>query len=75
MLFLSLFFLVFFPVFFLLYWYVFDRRVKAQNILVLAGSYFFYGWWDWRFLLLLAGSSLLNYVLGLLMARTDRQRD
>jgi alginate O-acetyltransferase complex protein AlgI len=72
MLFLSLPFLVFFVFFFFLYWYLFNRRVKVQNFLVLVGSYFFYGWWDWRFLLLLAGSSLLNYVLGLLMGRTDR---
>ncbi len=72
MLFLSLPFLLFFVVFFFLYWFLFDRRVMAQNILVLAGSYFFYAWWDWRFLLLLAGSSLLNFILGLLMGRTDR---
>jgi len=73
MLFLSLSFLLFFPVFFLLYWFVFNRRLKAQNILVLAGSYFFYGWWDWRFLLLLIGSSALNYVLGIGMNRTKRE--
>jgi D-alanyl-lipoteichoic acid acyltransferase DltB (MBOAT superfamily) len=72
MLFPSLPFLVFFPSFFLLYWYVFDRRLAAQNFLVLAGSYFFYAWWDWRFLFLLIGSSLLNYALGLLMGRTAR---
>src|SRR5580698_7749367 len=72
MLFLSLPFLLFFVVFFFLYWFLFDRRVMAQNMLVLAGSYFFYAWWDWRFLLLLAGSSLLNFILGLLMGRTDR---
>jgi alginate O-acetyltransferase complex protein AlgI len=73
MLFLSLPFLLFLPVFFLLYWYVFDRNLRAQNWLVLAGSYFFYAWWDWRFLFLLIGSSLLNYMLGLLLARTDRE--
>ena len=72
MLFPSLPFLLFFPVFFLLYWYVFERSLRAQNWLVLAGSYFFYGWWDWRFLFLLIASSLLNYLLGLLLARTNR---
>lgn len=72
MLFLSLPFLAFFSVFFFIYWFVFVRRVKMQNFLVLAGSYFFYAWWDWRFLLLLIGSSLLNYGLGLLMDRTAR---
>lgn len=68
--FLSLPFLAFFPIFFFLYWYLFARSVRAQNFLILAGSYFFYGWWDWRFLFLLAGSSLVNYVLGLLMRRS-----
>jgi alginate O-acetyltransferase complex protein AlgI len=72
MLFLSLPFLLFLPAFFLLYWFVFNRRLKAQNFLVLAASYFFYGWWDWRFLLLLIGSSALNYGLGILMNRTRR---
>jgi D-alanyl-lipoteichoic acid acyltransferase DltB (MBOAT superfamily) len=72
MLFLSLPFLWFLPAFFLLYWFVFDRRLKAQNFLILAGSYFFYAWWDWRFLLLLIGSSALNYGLGILMDRTKQ---
>jgi D-alanyl-lipoteichoic acid acyltransferase DltB (MBOAT superfamily) len=72
MLFLSLPFLLFLPVFFLLYWFVFGRRLKAQNFLILAGSYFFYAWWDWRFLLLLIGSSALNYGLGIGMGRTKQ---
>ena len=70
--FLSLPFLVFLPVFFLLYWYVFGGSLKAQNWLVLAGSYVFYGWWDWRFLFLLIGSSLLNFWLGIALGRTKR---
>lgn len=53
--------------------FLFDRQAMTQNVLLLAGSYFFYAWWDWRFLLLLAGSSLLNYGLGLLMARTKEE--
>ncbi len=72
MLFLSLPFLFFFPVFFLLYWYVFVGSLKAQNWLVLVGSYILYGWWDWRFLFLLIGSSLLNFGLGIWMDRTKR---
>jgi alginate O-acetyltransferase complex protein AlgI len=72
MLFLSLPFLVFLPVFFLLYWYVFAGSLKAQNWLVLVGSYIFYGWWDWRFLFLLIGSSALNYGLGVALGRTKR---
>ena len=72
MLFLSRPFLLFLPLFFLLYWYGFGSSLKGQNFLVLAGSYFFYAWWDWRFLFLLAGSSLLNYWLGLGLARAKK---
>jgi|SRR5215469_825555 len=36
---------------------------RAQNVLLLAASYFFYGWWDWRFLLLMVGSTAIDYVI------------
>ncbi|HXD77531.1 MAG TPA: MBOAT family O-acyltransferase [Puia sp.] len=71
--FLSLPFLLFLPAFFLLYWYVLDSSLPWQNLLVLAGSYLFYAWWDWRFLFLLTGSSLLNYWLGLGLERAARR--
>lgn len=32
---------------------------------MLSASYFFYGCWDWRFLLLIAFSSLIDYILGM----------
>ncbi|MCD8298156.1 MAG: MBOAT family protein, partial [Opitutae bacterium] len=51
MLFNSIEFALFLPVVFLLYWFVFNRSVKVQNLFVVAASYVFYGWWDWRFLL------------------------
>lgn len=70
MVFNSIPFTVFFLVFFLLYWFVFKRNLKAQNLLLLAGSYFFYAWWDWRFLLLLIGVSMLNYYLGIQIPKT-----
>ncbi len=64
MLFNSLNFAVFFPVVFVLYWLVFNRSLKVQNILLLAASYFFYACWDWRFLFLLAFSTALDYFTG-----------
>lgn len=70
MIFNSLPFAAFFAVFFILYWSVFRKDLRLQNLLVLAGSYFFYGWWNWRFLFLLIGSSLLNYLLGIWIAKT-----
>jgi alginate O-acetyltransferase complex protein AlgI len=34
---------------------------RGQNIFLLIASYFFYGWWDWRFLFLMAGSTITDY--------------
>lgn len=38
---------------------------RAQNILLLLASYLFYGWWDWRFLFLIAVSTIIDFVCGL----------
>lgn len=59
-------FLAFFIVFFPLYWWVSHKHsLTLRNALLLAGSYLFYGWWDWRFLGLLLFSSTMDYVVGL----------
>lgn len=68
MIFNSFEFLYFLPVVFSLYWFVFGRNGKWQNILLLIASYFFYACWDWRFLFLLMFSTGLDYVTGLQMA-------
>ncbi|WP_215225801.1 MBOAT family O-acyltransferase [Echinicola shivajiensis] len=65
MLFNSIEFLIFLPIVFLLYWSVFQKNLKAQNAFLLLASYLFYGWWDWRFLSLIAASSLVDYLCGL----------
>lgn len=67
MLFNSLIFLLYLPIVFVLYWFVF-RRLKWQNAFIVAASYIFYGWWDWRFLLLIAFTTLCSYFSGLLIA-------
>lgn len=69
MLFNSIEFALFLPVVFLLYWLVFRRSVRAQNLFVVAVSYLFYGWWDWRFLFLIAFTSLCSWGSGLLIER------
>ena len=73
MLFNSFEFLVFLPIVFLLYWFVFCGR-RWQNLLVVVASYVFYGWWNWRFLLLIALTSLCSYVSGLLLVHYEGQR-
>ncbi|MCY2951876.1 MAG: MBOAT family protein [Planctomycetota bacterium] len=42
-------------------------RIAARNLLLLAASYYFYGWWDWRFLGLLIFSTVVDYICGRLM--------
>lgn len=44
------------------------RRVRLQNLFLLAFSLFFYGWWDWRFLGLLVATVLVDYAVGLRIA-------
>ena len=70
MLFNSIDFAVFLPVVFFLYWFVFRRSLKLQNLFVVAASYLFYGWWDWRFLLLIIISTVTDYYVGLALKRT-----
>lgn len=69
MLFNSIEFAIFLPIVFLLYWFVFNKNLKLQNLFVVAASYVFYGWWDWRFLFLIAFTSLCSYVSGLLIEK------
>ena len=72
MVFNSLQFLLFAAVFFPLY---FALRGKARLWLSLIASYVFYGVWDWRFLTLIATSTLIDYYLGLsLEDETDDKR-
>jgi len=73
MLFNSFEFLVFLPVVFLLYWFAFRER-RWQNMLVVVASYVFYGWWDWRFLLLIVLTSLCSYGSGLLLEHYEGRR-
>ena len=69
MLFNSFEFLVFLPIVFALYWFVFASSYKAQNLLLLCASYFFYGWWDWRFLFLILFSTLVNFFIGIFIGK------
>lgn len=73
MLFNSLVFLFFLPIVFMFYWFVFRGR-RWQNLLLLIASYVFYGWWDWRFLLLIAFTSLCSYVSGIVIERCEGHR-
>ena len=64
MLFTTVEFGVFLLTVFIIYWNV-RSSCQIQNILLLVASYVFYGWWDWRFLILLICLSLFNYLIGI----------
>lgn len=68
MVFNSLVFLAFFLVVYGLY-----RALpfRGQNILLLVSSYFFYGWWDWRFLSLIFISTAVDYWAGLAIHQAE----
>jgi D-alanyl-lipoteichoic acid acyltransferase DltB (MBOAT superfamily) len=74
MLFNSINFAIFLPVVFVLYWFIVNKNLKTQNLLLLVSSYFFYAFWDWRFLFLLIFSTLLDYFTGLKMSQTQNEK-
>jgi len=71
MLFNSIDFAIFLPIVFILYWFVTSKNLKLQNILIVAASYFFYGWWDWRFLSLILFSTLIDYSVGVRLSKEE----
>jgi D-alanyl-lipoteichoic acid acyltransferase DltB (MBOAT superfamily) len=73
MLFNSIDFALFLPAAFLLYWFVFQRSVQLQNLFVVAASYVFYGWWDWRFLVLMTATIVCSYASGWLIEKYPRR--
>ncbi len=73
MLFNSAEFLIYLPIVFAIYWSVRKNR-RLQNLWIVAASYLFYGWWDWRFLMLIAFTSGLSWLSGAMMGRRRREK-
>ena len=61
-----IFLLIVLPIFYLL------PTKKTKNLFLLFSSYFFYGYWDWRFCLLLFLSTLIDYFVGIKLFNTNR---
>ena len=74
MLFNSIEFAIFLPIVFIIYWFVTNKNLKFQNLLLLSASYFFYSWWDWRFLSLIVFSSTIDYIVGVKLSSTKNER-
>lgn len=74
MLFNSIAFGMFLPLVFLFYWFITQKNLKLQNLFLLTASWFFYGWWDWRFLIMLIALSLCNYFFGLAIEKNIEKK-
>ena len=73
MLFNSIDFAIFLPIVFMLYWFLTNKNFKLQNFLIVAASYLFYGWWDWRFLSLILFSTIIDYTVGEKLRNEENQ--
>lgn len=73
MFFNSIDFTIFLPIVFVLYWFAAQKSLKVQNALIVVASYFFYGYWDWRFLSLIFFSTIIDYTIGLQLSKQDNQ--
>lgn len=74
MIFNSIDFLIFLPIVFFLYWFVFQKNLKLQNLFILVISYLFYSWWNWKFLSLIVLCSGINYSAGVALASNENQK-
>lgn len=74
MLFNSIEFTIFLPIVFVLYWFVFQKNLKLQNLFIVIVSYIFYGWWDWRFLFLIIFSTTQDYFLARMLINEENER-
>jgi D-alanyl-lipoteichoic acid acyltransferase DltB (MBOAT superfamily) len=76
MLFDSFDFAIFLPLVFFGYWFIVNKHLKTQNLFILIASYTFYGWWDVRFLALIAFSTLIDFLVGRALEKSvvDRKR-
>jgi len=74
MLFNSIDFAIFLPTVFFLYWFVTNRSLNLQNLFIVIASFVFYGWWDWRFLILLSTSAIVDYILAIQIDKTSNYK-
>lgn len=74
MLFNTLDFAIFLPIVFFIYWIIGKERLKTQNFLILIASYIFYGLWDWRFLFLIIGSTIVDYLVGIAIHNNNNEK-
>ncbi|MAX81656.1 MAG: membrane-bound O-acyltransferase family protein [Crocinitomicaceae bacterium] len=74
MLFNSIDFAVFLPIVFVLYWFVTQKKLTLQNVLIVIASYVFYGMWNWKFLSLIFFSTVVDYTVGIKLSQTENNK-
>lgn len=74
MIFNSIEFIIFLPIVFALYWGVFKKTSQLQNGFLLISSYVFYGWWDWRFLVLIILSTTVDFFIAKCLKFKEKKR-
>jgi D-alanyl-lipoteichoic acid acyltransferase DltB (MBOAT superfamily) len=65
---------ILFAILFYLLWPVFRQGRNRRWFYLAATSFFFYGWWDFRFLPLMAGTGLVDYYAGMAMIKWPRRK-
>ena len=66
-------FIVFFQIFAILWPFV-RKQSNPRWIAITVASFIFYGWWDWRFLFLLIGTGLVDFLAAIVMERSPVRR-
>lgn len=74
MIFNSIAFIIFLPIVLIIYWSLRNKSLLYQNLVLLIASYIFYGWWDWRFLSLIAFSTLVDFFLGIKISNSKTKK-
>ena len=59
---------------FFLYWIIFKKSLKAQNTIILISSIVFYSFWDYRFLLLIFLSTIIDFFIGIQLNKRYKRR-
>jgi len=75
MLFNSTTFLIFLIIVFVVFWKTSKYSLPWGNVVLLTGSYIFYGWWDWRFLILIIISSAIDFFIGNQIFKSKNHRN
>lgn len=67
-------FVLFLITVFAVYWMIPSGKLRIRHIFLIIASYVFYGWWDWRFLILLFISCLIDFLVAIGMDKSNSKK-